>query len=153
MTDRRTVPLDSQGRINADVVCVHCGYNLRGLAADGVCAECGKSIGPSTKRWAETPLPRLGQLTLWLTAAGYAFFAIAYVTAILGGEDPTGSIAFVGVLILGIAFLLSAMAVLVRAEFDRRERIKLWCALGLSGLPIGLIVFGIVMLLIHGIPC
>jgi len=30
--------------INVDVPCVECGYNLRGLSADGHCPECGAEV-------------------------------------------------------------------------------------------------------------
>ncbi len=33
--------------IDRDAACVHCGYNLRGLAATGKCPECGREIATS----------------------------------------------------------------------------------------------------------
>ncbi|MBI4719376.1 MAG: hypothetical protein HY763_16395 [Planctomycetes bacterium] len=32
-----------------DVACVHCGYNLRGLATEGLCPECGRAISLSLR--------------------------------------------------------------------------------------------------------
>ena len=41
---------DSKGvTTGADVLCMSCGYNLRGLLAGGQCPECGEPIGPSLR--------------------------------------------------------------------------------------------------------
>lgn len=37
--------------IDADIPCLSCGYNLRGLAEDGRCPECGTAIEPSVQRY------------------------------------------------------------------------------------------------------
>jgi hypothetical protein len=36
--------LDDAGRLTADVPCLNCRYNLRGLAPEGVCPECGTPV-------------------------------------------------------------------------------------------------------------
>ena len=42
------VRLDDQGRIlDDDLTCLSCGYNVRGLAPDGICPECGTDTGRS----------------------------------------------------------------------------------------------------------
>jgi len=41
-----TQPLDDS-RIDLDLRCVECGYNLRTARKDGVCPECGGSVQPS----------------------------------------------------------------------------------------------------------
>jgi len=41
------LPLDQAGRIDADIPCRKCGYNLRGLLPDGVCPECATAVGRS----------------------------------------------------------------------------------------------------------
>lgn len=41
------VRLDPAGRIDEDVKCIRCGYNLRGLSANGACPECGTAVGRS----------------------------------------------------------------------------------------------------------
>jgi len=146
MNNRRSLPLDGQGRIDADVVCVHCGYNLRGLAADGVCSECGRKVNLSVSMWEGSEFPRLARLTLGMTGAGYALAALGYVFAIAGGGGLGGLFAFMGALVLVMAFLLSLLAILVRAEYDRRERRLIYCAFFLSGIPMGLFVSGIVVL-------
>ena len=146
MCDRRTVPLDIQGRIDADVVCVHCGYNLRGLSANGLCAECGHRVNLSVSMWEGSEFPRLAQLTLGMTGAGYALAALGYLLAIAGGGGLGGPVAFMGALVLVMAFLLSVLAILVRAEYDRRERRLIYCAFFLSGIPMGLFVVGIIVM-------
>ncbi len=35
--------------IAVDILCVHCGYNLRGLTSDGRCPECGGAIVDSMR--------------------------------------------------------------------------------------------------------
>src|SRR5512145_2761759 len=41
--------VDANGRIDMDVQCVSCGYNLRGLLPEGRCPECGTAVGRSTR--------------------------------------------------------------------------------------------------------
>ncbi len=43
-------PTDGEGRVNVDVPCTRCGYNLRSLAADGTCPECGTLVEESARR-------------------------------------------------------------------------------------------------------
>lgn len=44
---RPPVALDAAGRIDADLQCRSCGYNLRGLLLDGRCPECATAVGRS----------------------------------------------------------------------------------------------------------
>ena len=41
------LPLDGAGRIDTDVPCRKCGYNLRGLLPESVCPECATAVGRS----------------------------------------------------------------------------------------------------------
>lgn len=41
------IPVDANGRIDIDLKCVSCGYNIRGLLRDGVCPECGTATARS----------------------------------------------------------------------------------------------------------
>jgi hypothetical protein len=68
------MPLDSQGLVRADFACMRCKYNLRGLAHDNHCPECGLSIVRSLRgdrlsfsdpAWVQ----RLARGTLWILAA------------------------------------------------------------------------------------
>ncbi len=47
LTHSAVVPIDRQGRIDADVVCMTCQYNLRTQPQDGHCPECGDPIADS----------------------------------------------------------------------------------------------------------
>ncbi len=44
MPESETITWDANDRLAADVHCVSCGYNLRGLKRSGVCGECGVPI-------------------------------------------------------------------------------------------------------------
>lgn len=41
------VELDQDGRVNEDISCRRCGYNLRGLLLNGRCPECATPVGRS----------------------------------------------------------------------------------------------------------
>jgi hypothetical protein len=41
------IQLDAAGHLDADLKCIRCGYNLRGLPANGACPECGTAVGRS----------------------------------------------------------------------------------------------------------
>lgn len=43
------IPLDASGRIDTDVQCVGCDYNLRGLDDEAVCPECGIAVDQSVR--------------------------------------------------------------------------------------------------------
>lgn len=46
-------PIDAESQaaspITVDILCIHCGYNLRGLTSDGRCPECGGAIADSMR--------------------------------------------------------------------------------------------------------
>lgn len=42
-------PLTEQGRLDLDLTCIACGYNLRGHAIDGTCSECGTPVDQSLR--------------------------------------------------------------------------------------------------------
>src|SRR5262245_44630413 len=44
---RQPFSVDASGRLDQDVTCRRCGYNLRGQSPDGVCSECGTPVGRS----------------------------------------------------------------------------------------------------------
>ena len=41
------VRLDTDGRVDEDLICLGCGYNLRSLTLDRACPECGTAVGRS----------------------------------------------------------------------------------------------------------
>jgi len=44
-----TAPPSLGDVLSIDLMCVHCGYNLRGLSPSGLCPECGHAIADSTR--------------------------------------------------------------------------------------------------------
>lgn len=71
---RPNVKLDAAGCVAQDIICVKCGYNLRGLQPEGICPECATPIGKSTQgeflcyappEWVE----RLAQGANWIVAS------------------------------------------------------------------------------------
>ncbi|MCH7596570.1 MAG: hypothetical protein IID35_08425 [Planctomycetes bacterium] len=100
------IDADSQAAspIDVDILCVHCGYNLRGLTSDGRCPECGGAIADSMRgellRFADvewlTKL-RLGvALKLWaITLAVLLAMGGGVVTGVTGSPDAVWLIAVV----------------------------------------------------------
>ena len=43
------VEYDADGRIDQDLPCLKCGYNLRGLRDDGECPDCGNDVGNAAR--------------------------------------------------------------------------------------------------------
>lgn len=71
-------------RINVDMACVGCGYNLRTLAVNGRCPECGRRVGDSIERYVTTfsvqelsLLKRRNMLLVLCIASVWAFFLCA----------------------------------------------------------------------------
>ena len=110
------IDADSQAAspIDVDILCVHCGYNLRGLTSDGRCPECGGAIADSMRgellRFADvewlTKL-RLGvALKLWAVGLGILFgvgsVAIGFATGSTGAEMALTVIATLGSAALGL---------------------------------------------------
>lgn len=80
MGRRRTLtPLShpTDDTLDADLPCVHCNYNLRGLTVDGACPECGRPVADSTRDDALR-----GADPIWLRRAARATLALAAVAAV-----------------------------------------------------------------------
>ncbi|QDU72288.1 hypothetical protein [Mucisphaera calidilacus] len=109
---RAEVRVDTEGRIDQDLPCAGCGYNLRMSSAEGVCAECGVGVRRSMQVW------RLGQCDpLWLRRISAGFYWIA-----------------VGILVpLVLAFVVPR---LVRSMSARDD----YLAAALLGLPIAVLI-------------
>jgi len=80
----RFVKYDADGRIDHDLPCLKCGYNLRTLLDDGQCPECGTSIHESARlAWLcqHDPvwLRRLGRSTVWI---GIAMVCVALILSL-----------------------------------------------------------------------
>jgi hypothetical protein len=76
---RRTPASPTVVQIDRDVMCRRCHYNLRGLAVDGNCPECGSPVGASTNPTRE-PLPlyyRYSRLILLTSGVASAILIVA----------------------------------------------------------------------------
>ena len=82
MSDRRSLRLDDQGRINEDLLCRACDYNLRGLHVSADCPECSTPIARS----ARPDLLRFSDPT-WMTrlSKGMLIIIIGRLAGIAGG--------------------------------------------------------------------
>lgn len=80
----RKTQLPPNARIVADVICIHCGHNLRGIRALGVCGECGKPaeeslyIFPKPRRVVE-PLRGMAT-TCWIWVGLMVFVIVMALT-------------------------------------------------------------------------
>lgn len=92
--------LDAAGRIDADITCRGCGYNLRGQSLSNTCPECGTSVEWSTRidRLAYHDPAWLGSLKrgmLWFIIAIFAAFALGFVNfAVSSVLQPAGASPF-----------------------------------------------------------
>lgn len=117
-----SMAMTTDGVVTSDTACRKCGYNLRGMLADGRCPECGTAVGMSLQgdllRFSEPGW--LGNLRrgVNLILAGIAvivMMVIGVTAVIVGGSSllkfrffiTIGSI-FGGVLMIGGAWLLTA---------------------------------------------
>ncbi len=93
--------------IDVDILCVHCGYNLRGLTSEGRCPECGGAIADSMRgellRFADIEwLTRLrlgAALKLWA-------ITVAILLAMGGGAIAIARGSLPGTLGLGVILSL-----------------------------------------------
>lgn len=79
-TFRPEVLIDEQGLINQDLPCAQCGHNLRKLAPDTHCTECGADVQRAIALW------KLAQCDpLWLTriAAGFYWISIGILVPLV----------------------------------------------------------------------
>jgi hypothetical protein len=67
------VEYDAEGRIDQDLSCFQCDYNVRMMLADGQCPECGASVHESARIawwWQNDPaMRRLARCPIWIGVA------------------------------------------------------------------------------------
>ncbi|MHC5113724.1 MAG: hypothetical protein ACYTGP_04775 [Planctomycetota bacterium] len=126
--------LDDEGRITADVVCCHCGYDLRGLRLDDRCPECsafvggavhGSTLDQCSEAW--VALLRRGTLilavafTIILTAMP-ALSAIGIVLGLDGGGEASSTFGMSAALIYVAISVLFLVAIWMLTTRDPGER-------------------------------
>lgn len=92
------VLLDPAGRIDEDISCRVCGYNLRGVDPVGTCPECGTAVGWSLVgdrlKFADPDwVRRLSTGFMWLIVSvftGIAFGCVERQLSQLAYDDPLG---------------------------------------------------------------
>lgn len=120
----------SGARVAGDVMCVSCGYNLRGLRANAKCPECAREVGDSLFVLAK-PLAVAGSLAMlglsYLTLLG---FALALVPSSTGWTEIFGAM----IIALGASYRVAAAtrlrfyAAIHRLASLSRPLVALWIA-------------------------
>lgn len=84
--------LDGNGRIDENLDCVRCGYNLRSLMPDAVCPECAARVSESTRpdllRFADIRWRRslaLGTLLMLAGITGYVVIIVLFAALAFSG--------------------------------------------------------------------
>lgn len=116
-------PHKPSGDVTGNVACRSCGYNLRGVARDGFCPECGTSVEWSLRgfqlrfadrRWLERL--HIGSTWVYLSmgvlflGGGILFLVGLASRDLFGGDTPNvlGAIAFLWLLIFLVTYAISA---------------------------------------------
>jgi hypothetical protein len=119
--------------IEHDIDCMQCGYNLRGLAGDGLCPECARSVAESIK-WAADRRPERAWIkcvraALLLVVASGALGMVAIPNS-RGMDAPLRPWQQMLTLAAGLASVAAVWLV------ARREKHRDWPAWQLGALPI-----------------
>jgi hypothetical protein len=93
--------------LDRDIACLSCGYNLRGLAPNGSCPECGRAIADSLRGGR---LPFADPLWIDRVANGAGWLAVGQLVSVfscdVSGAEPVTIFLFeavpVGILLLGV---------------------------------------------------
>jgi hypothetical protein len=126
----------SMPEIDHDLMCMSCGYNLRGLSPDGRCPECGSLI-VATINGGRPPLPlyyRLARLAIVTLCIGSGCLVAA--SAAFRVQHPRslwyfwGDVGGVGILV-GLVVLAASFAFLLFFRSARRD-ILVWACLPIS---------------------
>ncbi|RMF84182.1 MAG: hypothetical protein D6744_03530 [Planctomycetota bacterium] len=155
--------IDADDRIDADLACAGCGYNVRSLPRDGRCPECGHSVDDSVRAgwlafaprgWLERTARAVEQLLAACVAliGGWILVALAYVAALTltrRGLLPAGApritlmlayaallIAFLAPLLRGLAGLSAPEPAPSARERGRWVRAALRCMMVLVPVPL-----------------
>ncbi len=108
ITQRQLHRLDADGRIDIDLSCVQCEYNLRGQLPEGSCPECGLAVAESMRsdrlsqadpRW----LSSLRKSTTWLILGGFSYILMGCLNGSFRNSPSDADL--LAILMLGINVL------------------------------------------------
>jgi hypothetical protein len=115
--------LDQEGRLVNELVCLGCGYNLRGLSPGSSCPECGEAVQQTLCPAAWPPfapswrLRRLKRAVSWLVVGFATQQIILYGIALTGfAAAQLAFVAPIAVIVLGIWQLTSPELHLSRSQ-------------------------------------
>ena len=150
------VKYDADGRIDQDLPCLKCGYNLRTLRDDGQCPECGASVHESARlAWLcqhdRVWLRKLAGSTVWIGIAMICFVSFLSVGLLLAVSyhPPDEVVGVVGVAVAVVGGLVTGLLGFWQITAPHRgggirrgrvRRIARWTmAAGLAGLLLELL--------------
>jgi hypothetical protein len=87
-----------RGSIAANIPCLRCGYNLRGLDPQGRCPECGDAVGPSVEAHRAITPGALPLDAAWArrTRAGAILLLVSGLLSQLQNEDVEALVRMIG---------------------------------------------------------
>ena len=142
------VKYDADGRLDEDLPCVRCHYNLRSMLDDGQCPECGANVYESVRlAWLcqHDPvwLRKLAGSTVWIGIAMACFVLVLLFVLWVNLRDPPGWVHVLGPTMLAIGSVAGLIGFWQitsphrgnRIRQVRVRRVARWMmAAGLSGL-------------------
>ena len=151
------VEYDVDGRLDQDLPCLKCGYNLRTLRDDAQCPECGASVHESARlAWLcqhDPPwLRRLARSTIWIGTAmiGFILYLSFALWASLGSRSLDGVVVRVVVVVAVIGGLVAGLIGFWQITSPPRDgdlrgwrvrRVARWAmAAGPAGLLLGVLI-------------
>lgn len=142
MTDMPTAKPESA--IDRDLPCVRCGYNLRTLALDGLCPECGTRVALTITLGAELANSRPGYVARLAVACRLLFLSrmlgfAALMLVIVGQSDTLGLLAAAALTGMTILYAAGTWLLAAREHPELPPELK-WSVCCLKLLSIALIV-------------
>ena len=143
--------VDESGRIAGDLLCIHCGYNLRTMHESAVCPECGGDVRASIKCCLSVAGEWLGKTATSVKAfAGMLAVEAGLIGVVLlgaiGGPEVLAEAGLISGLIGLFLLLILVLALImmtprdprlrgVREGLSARRGIRLLMLVSLVGLP------------------
>jgi hypothetical protein len=145
MSDLRgLLPIDDAGRIDSDLACAQCGYNLRGALPRGDCPECGAAVsaaierGRKLRRESNTLLMTASGMG-WLIAAGIASICCALLLAVEPWVPMVGWLALPGIVTIVIGVPIGLWLV-TEPQADNLNNLRRLVRLSMIATPCGVVL-------------